>query len=484
MTEVGELRSQVRHWRRGRATTTLWEVAQDAYVVLFSGVVLGAMTVSVLVNLGRMTRAACTTDGCLQAQVVLPWITAGLAIGLALALAQLFGPLFLTPAEASWLATAPVSRARLLGPRLIVTWLAGFLGAGLVAASAFTVAGDLSIWVPAIGTAFAAVLAISLAGLDQVRRQVVAVVAGGLLWLTLWGLLLALALAVVPTGVSVPLWPIAVAVAVLMLAAVVALSRRAGSARIVDLAPGGSLTPGLSGALATFDLALVYDLLVGHRWRRRGSVRPHRVRQRGYAALISADLIRLRRRPQPAVVVAAVVVTGYAAASAGAGRLTFVALVLAGFLAGLPLLVGLRVFARAPSLVRMMPFRYRSILVAASVVPGVLLLLFGLAAAPALRQAMPLGWGEAAVMGAAAGLAAFVSAFRWVTGKPPNYTRPLVSTPAGAVPTTLYGSVFRGFDIAVLTCLPVLVSPSLPAAAISIALSLVVFSALTSEPPR
>ena len=482
MSEVRELRSQVRHWRRGRTTTTLWEVAQDAYVVLFSVALIGAMAVSVIVNLGQMSRDACTTDGCMQAQVVVPWVTSGIAVGLAISLARLFGPLFLTPAEASWLAAAPVSRSRLLWPRLVVSWLAGFLGAGAVSVAAFTLAGHARAWLPGIGTGLAAVLVISLAGLDQVGRRIVAAVVGGLLWAVLWVLLLALALAAVPTGGAIAKGPVVVAVAVLMLAATALLARRIGAARLTELAPGGALTPGLSGALATFDLALVYDLLVGHRWRRRGSVRARRGRWAGNHAIAYADLIRLRRHPQPALVLAALAITGYAAASAGAGRLTFVVLVLAGFVGALPLLVGLRVFARAPSVVRMMPFRRRNTLSWSAAVAGTLLVLFGLAAAPALHTAMPLYWSDAILMGIAAGLAALASAMRWVTGKPPNYARPLVSSPAGAVPTNLYGSVFRGFDIALLTCLPVLFSPTLTAAWISILLSAIVFSALTSEP--
>ena len=45
---------------------------------------------------------------------------------------------------------------------------------------------------------------------------------------------------------------------------------------------------------------------------------------------------------------------------------------------------------------------------------------------------------------------------RWVTGKPPNYAAPMVSTPAGGVPTGVFASVARGFDVWAFTALPLM----------------------------
>ena len=47
-----------------------------------------------------------------------------------------------------------------------------------------------------------------------------------------------------------------------------------------------------------------------------------------------------------------------------------------------------------------------------------------------------------------------------MTGRPPDYAKPLVSTPAGAVPTNLYGSVLRGFDVLLVAVTPVLFAPT------------------------
>lgn len=47
-----------------------------------------------------------------------------------------------------------------------------------------------------------------------------------------------------------------------------------------------------------------------------------------------------------------------------------------------------------------------------------------------------------------------------MTGRPPDYSAPLVSTPAGGVPTNLYGSILRGVDVALLGTAPMLLSPT------------------------
>ena len=69
-----------------------------------------------------------------------------------------------------------------------------------------------------------------------------------------------------------------------------------------------------------------------------------------------------------------------------------------------------------------------------------------------------------------------------VTGRPPDYGRPLVSTPAGGVPANLYGSALRGFDVALLTGLPLLI-PNSFGATLSVALSGVVLLVLVNRKP-
>ena len=56
-----------------------------------------------------------------------------------------------------------------------------------------------------------------------------------------------------------------------------------------------------------------------------------------------------------------------------------------------------------------------------------------------------------------------------------------MSSPAGAIPTNLYGSAVRGFDIALLTIAPVLIWPTDNGALFSLALSGITLTYLTSR---
>ena len=180
------------------------------------------------------------------------------------------------------------------------------------------------------------------------------------------------------------------------------------------------------------------------------------------AALAWTDLVRLRRTPQAPLLLAGAVVVPYAAQASGAGRLTVLVAALAGFLTLLPMLSALRVVTRTPSIVRMLPFPAASARYATVIVPGLLAVLFGLGCGPALQASLEVPPGGALFCGAAVGLAALASAVRWVTGRPPDYSRPLVSTPAGGVPTNLYGSAVRGFDVLLLCTAPLLLRPTSP----------------------
>lgn len=66
----------------------------------------------------------------------------------------------------------------------------------------------------------------------------------------------------------------------------------------------------------------------------------------------------------------------YAVGAAGAGRLTPVVAALVGFVAAVPLLAGLRVLSRGPSLIRMLPFSGRAALTEHVINPGLLLICF------------------------------------------------------------------------------------------------------------
>jgi hypothetical protein len=486
--EVRELRGEIRHWRRGRVDTKILEALGDAYVMVFAGLMLGSMVVSVIVNLRLVSDQSCTAGGCQEARTVLPWLAGMSALAVVLALARLFGPVFVSPAIGSWLLSSPLDRSALLRPRLL--WIAAVaaLFAGLFAAGASTLGG---FWLAPLlafsgSTAVLALAGVCFAALSQARGGLAARLLTWLIGLLVWAGLLLIALDDGPSSSPPAIlssgwrWGLAAVVLVAVTLFVLAVGR-VGRLSRHNVSPGGSLAPGLSGALATLDLALVYDVLLAHRWNAHGAVRSRRGGPSGQAALVWCDLSRLRRSPQTLVLLAGAVVLPYAAEAAGAGRVVVLLSAFAGFVAGLPLLAGLRVITRTPSLVRAMPFSVAATRTSSLIVPGAAMLAFGLATFPALHGALGVIWSDSVVLGLTVGVCALAAAVRWVTGRPPDYARPLVSTPAGGVPTNLYGSIVRGFDILLLTTAPVLFSPTVGGAFVSLLVAFGVLSYLAGR---
>lgn len=458
----------------------------DAYIAVFAVVMLGSMAVSVVVHLGRTSRDSCTSGACHDARLLLPWAVLLMTLAAAGGVSRLFGPVFATPAEVSWLLASPAPRGALVRPRFL-----GFLGATGLAAAVLTAAvGGLAgmhggvVPLALIGAAGALAVA-GLAALAQARGSSVARVVTWLLALATWLLLLLLALRRVPSMVlpsAAPAWW-----AVVGVLAVLGLLSSWSAVRALDLVPrrslavGGQLVPSLSGALATLDLALLYDVLLARRWHGVGAVRSRRGGPAGPAALVVRDARRLVRNPQTVVVLAGSIVLPYAAAAAGAGRVAVFVTAFAVFLGGLGLLSGLRVFTRSSGLVRAFPFSDAVLRGSTLVVPGILMAGCGIAAGPAIHAAGAAASGRSLSIGLAAGVGGLASGVRWVTGRPPDYSRPLVSTPAGGVPTNLYGSALRGFDILILTVAPLLLWPTANGVEASLALSAITIGVLVSR---
>ena len=215
------------------------------------------------------------------------------------------------------------------------------------------------------------------------------------------------------------------------------------------------LSPSLSGALSSVDLGLMYDVLLARRWGRGAHVRSRTGGPLGWWALVHRDLLRAVRTPQPFVLLAGLVLVPYAAAEAGAGP-GGRARDDAPRAARRPAMcAGLRVVVRTQSLARMLPLRRQSLLLAHLVVPG--------DGAAALRArdhvdaaADRTSPARRSTCRSACGLSSLAATVRWVTGKPPNYAAPMVSTPAGGVPTGVFGSLARGFDVWAFTALPLM----------------------------
>ena len=485
--EVRELRGHIRHWRRGRADTRLIDALSDAYIAVFATVMLGSMAISVIVHLRTVAGQACTGSACVDARASLPWVFALSVVTVGLALARLFGPMLVSPAVGSWLLTAPVDRAALLRPHLVGTGLGCFALGAVLSAVASALAG--------FGTgavaAFAVTLgALCLAGLGfaciaqaagSPAVRVATWTLAGLVWL---GLVL-LARGAVPWSTVEPQydarWLVAlVAAGLLAVAAVARAWTVLHRLRRDQLTPGGSLVPGLSGALAGLDFALVYDILVARHWRTR-TVRTVRGRGLGAGALVWRDVVRLRRSPQLVVVLAAALVLPYLTGTLGLGRLVLLVGAATGFVAGLGLFSALRVLSRTPSLVRAIPLEPWRVKTAVLAVPGAVLLLWGLGTAPVVHTATGLPWPGAGWVAFAVGAAALAAVVRWLTGRPPDYQLPLVTSPMGAVPTSLYVSAARGLDVLILSVAPLLLFPTPGGAQVSLALSAIVLTVLVNR---
>lgn len=480
-----DLRRQVRVWRRGRADTRLVDAISDAYIAVFSTAMLTSMAVSVVVNV-RTVAATCTSLACTDGRAALPWLTGlGLVAG-TLGAAGLLGPMLVSPAVGSWLLPAPVDRRALLRPRLAGTAAVAFAVAAVVAVAVAALSGFPGSSVLAYGgcVGAACLLAVGVAAAAQARRLRRLGLVTWTLTALVWAGLVALTADAVPAPASAPPTGWAPVLGVVAVLAVGALALAyAGLPRLArdQLAPGGALLPGLSGALAGLDFALVQDVLVERRWRARSTVRPVRGRGVGGAALVWRELARVRRDPRPVVLLAAALVVPYLGGSLGLGRADLLVTAGTGFLAGIGLFSSLRVLSRTPSLVRCLPLTAAAVRSACVSVPAAVVLVWALCAEPGLQAAAGLTPADAAPLAVAVGVTAVTAAVRFVTGRPPDYRLPLVTSPMGAVPTSLYVSAARGFDALLLGSAPLLLAPSATGAAISLALDGIVLAVLLNR---
>ena len=464
------LKRLIRDWRRGRATKNLSEAFHDAYVALIGALMIGAMLVNVILKAQR-TVAQCESASCLSARTVLPWAGFAAAVGIALAVSRLFGPVLASAAEGFWLLDAPISRAKLLGARLVgavvgALVLGAALGA-LVSALTGSSAPEVISWTAATGLSAAAAVAFAAAqqGAERSRLTHALSYLFGLLGIAALLLVVAVAAGWVQLGfsnqVGVELALVLAGFAVLVLVASYALARvRLKQIRRTRLLSGGALVSGISGAFFALDIGLARDIVVERRAVEKGHVTPHRGKGVGLQALTWREWQRLRRFPQPLLVLAGTVVVPYAADALGMSVLTPVLAALALFAAMIPLLGGLRVLTRTGGLARCLPFSLSQIKLASITVPAVLAAIWAVLTAAAYR-----GFGDGAVdrnlvdatlMSVATAAAGLLAAVRWTQAKGVDFGAPMISTQAGAIPPGLMTNIFRGFDVAILVTAPML----------------------------
>lgn len=485
--EVRALHRQMREWRRGRADTTLMQVLSDAYIAVFAVIMLGAMATSAILQTRVSISAGCTTSECGDARFWLAWVSALAVITATLAVARAFGPLQTSPAAASWLLSSPVDRSAVLRPRLLLVGGLTAVGTGLASAVIAELAGfgGSAVAVSAVAVAAGGVSTVMFAAIMQAGRGLTVRRLTWLLGTMTWLGLVLIAIHLLPSAPGSPLTGglVGAGVAVLVWVLAAGLVARASSGLPTihrdRLTPGGSLLASLSGALASLDLSLMYDIVIARRWLAKSTVRPVRGGPSGPWALVWRDVVRLRRSAASVLILVAALIVPYVVVALDLGEVVVVAGALAAFLAGVGLCSALRTTSRNPGLVRCFPMSAAQVRAACLAVPGAVLLAWALGAAPAVYEGMgPIPWPDAVMVSVAMGAAGITAIARWLMAAPPDYGRPLISSPAGGIPMGLAGSVLRGFDVLVLLVAPLLIAPSSNGATVSLALAAIVLAVL------
>lgn len=462
-----ELHELMKDWRHGRATRTIGEALQDAYVAIFSVLMVGAMVVNLVIR-AQTTVSQCTTASCLSARTLVPWATTAAAFAAALALSRLFGPVLASAAEGFWLMDAPISRRRLLRGRLLLAVLAalalGLVIGGLPAALSGSGPLAIGVWAAAGGLGCSGLVAFAAAQQGAERDRLVRVLQAGFAAASLAALFAVVAVAAgyftlpvgADAGVIIAGVIAALGLAMLVAAWVVAM-RRLDSIRRARLVSGGSLVSGMQGAMYALDFGLARDILVERDAIRRGHVRPTKGRGKGLNALIWRDLERIIRFPKPLVGLTLSVLAPYAVQALGLTHLTPLLSGLILMVVLIPFLNTLRVLSRTTGLARMFPFRTTQLRTAAMVVTALLAVVWHVLTIPAfVSVANGRSLVEVELVALVTALAGWLGAVRWVTAKKVDFNAPMVATETGAVPPTLIFNLFRGIDMVTLITAPVM----------------------------
>lgn len=391
-------------------------------------------------------------------------------VGVLLSLAGRLGPVGVGGAEATWWLGLPVDRRGLLRPVAIrLPLLAGALSAVLLALLDLGLPTQASqplgrvLRVGAVGGLGAAALVL-LAGVGQslgaVRRRIAA--AGNVLI----GLVPVLGLAGAYAGwrlddVPAPAPALLLALGVLVVGAAVTLDRRLARIPARDLRDSGSVASQAVGAVVSLDSRELGRALTDGAapTRRRWSARFGWVRSPGIA-LVAADLAVLRRSPRHVVqVVAAACVPALVVGVHQLAQPAVLApaLVVAGYIAMVATAEGARRAEMVPVLDRLLPLSAGRVRQLRMVVPGAVMVVWSLVAfaAVARLEGDLTSWLALGVLSAPVWAGAAVrSAYR----PSPDWSGPLVSTPAGALPVGVGGVLARGPDAVILGLIPVLIA--------------------------
>ncbi|GAB3818883.1 DUF6297 family protein [Kribbella italica] len=470
-----ELRRWMRKVRRGKADRTFWQQFEDIYLVIFALAMLGASGGNVVRHLNENS-ASCANTSCSLVVDYVPFILLPLLVAGMLRILLSVGPVSASRATGFWLLATPVDRGAVLRPayRLVIT-VAAVLGA-LFAVVGFAVFGA-SLWAVIEATMVATALLVCVACATVWAQQSPTAVkwtlriADGFLVLAA---IAALALAIearenaawqessaetliatvygtgTSSGLSLQQQRVLVlgaACLVVAAAAVVMTARSLARLPKQSLVAGGDLLAGMAGAAITMDVSLLADIVAGRHWRTVGRLKSRRGRGERVQAIIHREFRRVLRWPRRLIVGAGLLVVPYAVAGTGYDVLVPIAAGFAGFVAARPLMDGLRSVCRSTGLVRALGMDLKDLRIAMSVVPAGFVILWTLAAGPALGDAPT-------TFAVAAGI--LTGVVRQASARPPSYAGPLVASPMGAIPPGLFSQPIRGFDLLLLCLLPVL----------------------------
>ncbi len=468
--EVGDLPSarSIRRFTaaagKARAGASLTSLLGDVYYAVIS-VAIGAAAAfgiaqQVRASLPPAPRVAPATSLSLPALVGVALLaTAGVLVSLAGRL----GPVGAGGAESAWWLALPVGRRGLLRPAARRLPILGALAGGAVVALLDAgLLGDTprrTLLAAGAGLVVAALLVL-LATVAQsvgVPRRRVALVGDVVLALSA---VLAVVLALGGTQLAelpVPPGPL-LGVGVLLVAVLAwVVDGRLDSMPARSLRESGSVATQAMGAVVSLDSRELGRALTAGSSRpvRRWVSRFHGVRGPA-TALVAADLAQLRRSPRHVVQLAvAALIPWLATVVPQLANVpgVLVSVLVAGGIASSAAGEGARAGEMNPIIDRMLPLAAKTVRRLRMVVPGAALLVWALLAFAGLGRwaGDPAPWLVLAVLGAPVWAAATVrAAYR----PGPNWSKPLVSTPFGALPTGVTTVVSRGPDLVVLCLLP------------------------------
>ncbi len=450
---------------RVRADAHVGALLSDVYSAVLSVVIAVGIALGVVQQLrvALPPAPAVATPGGLSLPVLVAVLLVG-AAGALLSLAGRLGPVGAGGAEAAWWLTLPVDRRGLLRPAAVrLPVLAAVTGAvvvGLLDAGLLGRGGAELVRSAAVGAAGAAALVL-LAALVQssgVPRRTTALAGDALLVAAPLAAVLLVATGTAPATLPVPGWALVAVAAALVVGLAVLVDARLGRLPARTVRESGSVATQAVGAVVSLDSRELGRALAGGVLRpaRRWSSRLRTARGPA-TALVTADLVLLRRSPRhlvqvavavlvpalvtvvpqlasPVGVVLAVVLGGGAAASAGAE--------------------GARWAEMAPVLDRALPLRHTTVRRLRMVVPALVALVWSVLALTAVAR-----WADGPVVDwlalAVASTPVWAAAAVRAAYRPaPDWGKNLVATPAGAVPTGVLAVIARGPDLVALCLLP------------------------------